>query len=233
MTPIQSAWETLSNSMRLYAESSAKFKQLFSVDAEEAINNHDRAFESKLEAFHRLYDITNTLPGFGYFEHADTSLLICLRNAIHHRDHSLFVSWNAMLHANGAIARKAGAAYLLACYEAVTEETSKYYLPLHDFYARLQHASVRKPSVLRQKWDRDLAFESIAKQGNAERYPNTQIYVNVIPVFISAMQRVVSWLRIAGVSPVGFDGRVYVEHFTELEALDLTKPTYTQLRMPR
>lgn len=82
MTPIQSAWETLSNCMRLYAESSFKFKQLSDVDAEEAVANHDRAFEAKLEAFHQLYDVTKGLPAFEYFKYADTALLVHLRNAM-------------------------------------------------------------------------------------------------------------------------------------------------------
>lgn len=79
MSPAQYAWEALSNTMRLYAESSARFHYLMQVDQEEAVANLDRAFEAKLESFHRLYDLTKSAPGFGYFDHADTSLMIVLR----------------------------------------------------------------------------------------------------------------------------------------------------------
>jgi hypothetical protein len=52
METIQNAPDKLSNLMRIYAENSVKLHQLSQVDKEEAINNLDRAFESKPEAFH-------------------------------------------------------------------------------------------------------------------------------------------------------------------------------------
>ncbi len=61
------------------------FGRLFKVDREEAIDNLDRAFEAKLEAFHSLYDVSKAI--FPYFEHGESAALIALRNAIHHRDH--------------------------------------------------------------------------------------------------------------------------------------------------
>ena len=82
----------LANSMRIYAEANARFNELKRVDLEEAIDNLDRAFEAKLEAFHSVYDVDRS--AFNYFEHADTALILLLRNAIHHRDHELFSSWN-------------------------------------------------------------------------------------------------------------------------------------------
>ena len=68
------------------------FNRLKSADAEEAIDNLDRAMEAKLESFHSFYDVTKEL--FDYFEHADTAVLILLRNAIHYRNHLLIKTWN-------------------------------------------------------------------------------------------------------------------------------------------
>lgn len=56
----QIAVDKLSNTMRMYGEAKFKFEQLILVDKEEAINNLDRAFEAKLEAFHSLYDVTTS-----------------------------------------------------------------------------------------------------------------------------------------------------------------------------
>lgn len=232
MTPIQSAWEALSNSMRLYAESSLKFKQLFDVDAEEAVANHDRAFEAKLEAFHRLYDLTKGLSGFEYFKHADTALLVHLRNAIHHRDHALFISWNSMLHGEGGIGTKASAAYLLASYEGMTSLASKFFLPLHDFYKRLGHSSVKKPDVLRAMWDADLSFAAISQAGISQQFPDGQVYVDVMPIFISAIQRATLWLANSGVETVGFDGKTYAEYFKRIDPVDLSKLKLSTLRIP-
>ena len=76
--------------MRIYGEAHMNFNRLKSAD--EAIDNLDRAMEAKLEAFHSLYDVTKEL--FDYFEHADTAVLILLRNAIHPRNHLLIKTWN-------------------------------------------------------------------------------------------------------------------------------------------
>ena len=53
--------------MRIYGEAHMNFNRLKSADAEEAIDN---------------------------FEHADTAVLILLRNAIHYRNHLLIKTWN-------------------------------------------------------------------------------------------------------------------------------------------
>jgi hypothetical protein len=232
MSPAQFAWEALSNTMRLYAESSARFHALMKVDQEEAVANHDRAFEAKLESFHRLYDVTKNLPGFDYFNHADTSLLILLRNAIHHRDHSLFTSWNRMMFFGGGVSSKAGAAFLIGEYERQTERSSRYPLPLHDFYQRLSHGSIRKPDTLRKLWNDDLAFGKIADHAQQEGYLANQVYVDVLPVFCSALKRVTSWLHTAGLDPVGFDSETYADHFSQSQELDLRVPTFKVVRIP-
>lgn len=114
MKAVQRAWERLSNAMRLYGEAVMRFPSLVEVDREEAITNLDLAFEAKLEMFHTLYDVSKDMPGFNYFGHGDTSLLIVLRNAIHHWDHDLFESRNARLGQAGALEKAAGAEFLMA-----------------------------------------------------------------------------------------------------------------------
>lgn len=232
MEPAQHAWETLSNNMRLYAEASMNFRGLFAVDPEEAISNLDRAFESKLEAFHTLYDVTKKIPGFDYFSYGDTSLLIVLRNAVHHRDHSLFVSWNKEMHMNEGLVKMAGAAFLLANYSGVTKGTSKYFLLLNDFSKRLSHASIRNPGKLRALWNEELSFRSIAFEAARHRYPEDQAYVNVIPIFMCAVARVANWLDSKELAPLGSDGKIYTAQFARTVLPQLTRPTYAELRLP-
>lgn len=114
MKAIQRAWERLSNPMRLYSEAAMQFPSLVKVDREEAITNMDLAFEAKLETFHTLYDVSMGTPGFKYFDHGDMSLLIVLRNAIHHWDHDLFESMAARLGQEGGLEKLAGAELMLA-----------------------------------------------------------------------------------------------------------------------
>ncbi|WP_197434752.1 hypothetical protein [Agrobacterium vitis] len=106
------AIDKLANAMRIYAEANARFDELKKVDLQEAIDNLDRAFEAKLEAFHSLYDVDKV--AFDYFENADTAVILLLRNAIHHRDHDMFSSWNATMAQEGGPLRFLGAEFLIA-----------------------------------------------------------------------------------------------------------------------
>jgi hypothetical protein len=231
MTPVQHAWEGLSNTMRVYVEARLNFEQLRRIDQEEGINNVDRAFEAKLEKFHALYDVTKDLPGFDYFGHGDTSLIIVIRNAIHHRDHELFVSWNSLIGLNGGLARLAGAAFLLASTTPESDGlTSRFYLRLQDFYDRLGSPNVKNPARLRAMWDAELKYEDIRAKGVAERYPTKQVYVDVMPAFITAIGRTSHWLATSGFQPGGSDGATYFKHFREVELSE--ELGYRELRVP-
>ena len=71
MKVTEQAINKLANAMRIYAEANARFDELKKVDLQEAIDNLDRTFEAKLEAFHSLYDVDKV--AFDYFEYADTA----------------------------------------------------------------------------------------------------------------------------------------------------------------
>ncbi|MGM5092368.1 hypothetical protein ACD589_38015 [Rhizobium sp. 814_E9_N1_1] len=126
----------LANSMRIYAEANARFNELKKVDLEEAIDNLDRAFEAKLEAFHSVYDVDRAV--FNYFDHADTALILMLRNAIHHRDHELFSSWNNTMAQDGGPHRFSGAEFLIASHTLVGEaHVGRQLYKAEDFLFRL------------------------------------------------------------------------------------------------
>lgn len=214
-TSIQRAWEGLANSMRLYVESKLRFNAIFALDPEEAVKNQDMAMEAKLEKFHVLYDVTKTLPSFDFFGHADTSLIIALRNAIHHHeDHDLFQSWNARIHLNDAFKLLSGAEFLLGSTTPKEDAlTVRFYYLLADFYARL--AALKHSDKHRTLWDTDLRFAAIAEAGVDGRYPATQVYVDVMPAFMSSVRRVRGWLAATDFIPTGSDGEVYFESFGE------------------
>jgi hypothetical protein len=231
-TPIQFAWKGLSNAMRLYVEARLRFKDLFQIDQEEAIDNLDRAMEFKLEKFHALYDVTQSLAQFDFFGHGDTSLLIVLRNAQHHRDHGLFVSLNAHLGLGEGMKRLAGAAYLLGSTTPEDDELTNYYYYycLDDFYTRLTHPRVKNSDTIRFLWDNELRFKEIAATAVAERYPKKQVYVDVMPAFITGVSRVSRWLDSIGFQPAGSDGDTYFDHFRALTLPDTLG--YKRLRIP-
>jgi hypothetical protein len=232
VTPVQRAWEGLANTMRLYVESSMRFKELLAIDKEEAVNNIEMGMQSKLEKFHALYDVTKANKGFDYGGHGDTSLLIVMRNALHHHhDHELFESWNARIGLIDRIDRLSGAEFLLG--STTPEEdifTGRSYYRLDDFYERLKHPKVPNAARHRMMWDAELQFAAIAKAGVDERYPVDQVYVDIMPAFIEAVRRVRGWLATTGFTPSGDDGRTYFESFGEPPMTQ--KLGYIRLRIP-
>jgi hypothetical protein len=218
--------------MRLYNEALMQFPSLVKVDREEAISNLDLAFEAKLEVFHTLYDVSKGMPGFNYFSYGDTSLLIVLRNAIHHWDHDLFESRNARLGAADALEKLAGAEFLMARHTNLDGAwSSEHYLLLHDFFTRLASPNVKNGQVLRALWEQELRFAEISGYAKSERYPDSQVYIDLMPIFISAMHRVCHWLDASAMKPKGFDGNVYSTHFLGPMGVNLGTVTYKTLRV--
>lgn len=241
MEIIQLALNKLANSMRIYAENSVRFQQLRRIDTEEAINNLDRAFEAKLEAFHSVYDVTKN--SFAYFYHAETALLILLRNAIHHRDHLRLRSWNSEMHLNSGMKKKSGATFLFVNYEACAEaKISEYYFNVADIMDRIDDS--RASDFLAEKMSKDerarqmkligndLKIYEIIEFSNSEKYPLSQVYLNIIPIFICAMSKLFKHFYSMGVAPKGFDSEIYSEHFTAWPLVNLDHVKYKPLRIP-
>lgn len=241
MEVIKLALDKLSNSMRIYSEVSARFYQLQLIDREEAIDNLDRAFEAKLEAFHSLYDVSQS--EFEYFRNADTSLLILLRNAVHHRDHTLFHSWNYEMFHNNGLEKNSGAAFLMANH-IVNDgaHTSQYYYKLDDIFDRIDDSrgspylenkmGAQKRKKLLKQMKEELCFSSISSQAVSRRYPSKQIYINIIPIFISAMSKVFFCFKEKGIDFSRFDSDVYVKHFTKIMSIDFKNIDFKQVRLP-
>ena len=236
----QQAISKLANSMRLYGEAHIGFNELKSVDSEEAINNLDRAFEAKLEAFHSLYDVTK--DDFDYFSHGDTALLILLRNAIHHRNHLLFKSWNQDIGLNNGHKKYLGAEFILASHEVLdADHVMRHFYKLEDFYFRID-PKLESPYLVERMKDKDrlkllnqikneLGFDLITAYAKKGRYPINQIYINLIPIYISAVCKVFKVLNDKGIEFIGFDANAYKDLFTKELKVDFTSIDYTPIRI--
>lgn len=240
MNAKQIAVDKLSNTMRIYGEVRFNFARLKFVDKEEAINNLDRAFEAKLEAFHSLYDVTKV--DFNYFEHADTALLIIIRNAIHHRDHDLFVSWNKEMLLNGGLERNNGAEFLLVSNRVCDRPPEmQYYYKLEDVLHRLDkklgspfienRMKSNQKDVLLEKINEQLRFNEIVEYAKSHRYQINQVYVNIIPIFTSAVVRIFSELKSKGFDFKGYDAKVYEVPFTSELNIDYAVIDYKPVRV--
>lgn len=237
---VESAISVLANTMRLYVESHMRFAELFRVDREEAVNNLDRAFEAKLEAFHTLYDVSKRR--FRYFDYADTTLLIAVRNAIHHRDHPLFRSLYSRIFLDDPLPW-AGTSFLLVSYPTrhAAPIRMNHYVRLDDLDARLnpkirsQHLdAVMSPNKAERRFamiEDQLGLDVIRLRGSSQRFPDDQIYLDMMSIFTSAVCRVFKAMNSAGVVFKGFDAKTYMEPFTSEIDVDLSHPIFKVLRI--
>jgi hypothetical protein len=232
---IANAIEKLSNTMRIYIQMSIRFPQLRLLEEEEAINNLDRAFEAKLEAFHSVYDVTK--DEISYFDYADTSFLIMLRNAIHHNNHFLFKSWNYEMHLNSGMKKYADGTFLLVNYNVSDKKTvSKYFIKLEDIFNRIEDENNRLKKDQREELlrlcNQDLSFTRILEYARTERFPIKQVYINVIPIFMRSMNRLAEFLDSNQFDFKGFDSGVYVKHLLSEPTMDLSDLNYKHLKIP-
>ncbi|EMC1043128.1 hypothetical protein ACMD47_001826 [Serratia marcescens] len=239
MDILQHAVEKLCNALRLNAEEAYKFDSLVKVDKEEAVANIDATFERVLETFHSLYDVSKNKIGLNFLEHSDTSLIIVLRNAIHHRDHPLFRSWHFVAADDAWSKRHYGASLLLSNYDTFspTKPYFIYYYKLMDLFDRLdpernsdyQALFPRKPeerSLMFKGMCESFGFEDILNNAAKERYPLKQVYFNVYPILHSALVRVFGALKATDFEPKGYDTGVYIKHFSTECIFNLKKPVF-------
>lgn len=241
LAAVENAISNLANYMRLYVEAQMRFASLFDVDREEAIHNMERAFEAKLEAFHTLYDVSKDY--FQYFDHGDTSALIALRNALHHRDHPLFLGLLSDLWLQGDPNRWNGATFLLARHRMSSGGilSMNAYFKLDDFRLRLDPAAASphgdkflKGEKAVQRYNLihgELAFDAVREAAENERYPDNQVYVDMMPVFVSAVVRVFKALDKVGANFKGFDAETYKKPFTSELEVDLKSFNYQPLKL--
>lgn len=233
---VDNAVNKLSNTMRIYGETRARSMSLIDVDLEESVNNIDRAFDAKLESFHSLYEIAQQNNIINCFNFADTSAIILIRNARHHDTHSLFRSWNAEMLLNRGLKRMPGAKFLMVGYLPVFSDSTiaEYYIKLIDFYQRLDTDTgrIRNVDNTKKLFDQKLSFAKILNHAKNKRFPSQQIYLNLVPIFMSAVSRLFTALESNGYRAQGYDSGVFFEHFLNGPFINLEIPIYKTVTAP-
>ena len=179
---------------------------------------------------------------FRYFDHGDTTLLIAVRSAIHHRDHPLFQSLYSRLFLEDA-SHWAGASFLLASYPTLHGAPIRmsHYVKLGDLDARLDPnlgSPHLDPMMNLERSERrfaliegQLSLGAVRRWGSSQRFPDDQIYLDLMPVFTSAVCRVFKAMKLAGVGFKGFDAETYMGPFTSEIDVDLNHPNFTVSRV--
>lgn len=77
----------------------------------------------------------------------------------------------------------------------------------------------------------ELGFDAIRQVARTGRYPDNQVYIDMMPVFVSAASRAFKALDNIGVSFKGFDAGVYKAPFTSELEVDLRDIEYIPLKL--
>jgi hypothetical protein len=111
-----------------------------------------------------------------------------------------------------------------------------HFIRLDDLDARLDPKvasphldAFMKPNRAKQRFmliESQLALPVIRQKGLSARYPKDQIYVDLMPVFTSAVCRVFKAMRAASAEFKGYDADVYMEPFTSEIEVNLSSPTF-------
>jgi len=167
-----------------------------------------------------------------------------VRNAIHHRDHPLFRSLRRRLHLDeGGVKRWLGASFLLASYPTLhgAPVCMSHYVRMDDIDARLDPSlaspyldtfvSDTKAADRLRLIDRQLGLPGIRRFRSQHRYPLDQTYLDLMPIFVSAVCKIFKVMKDAGISFKGFDAETYLIPFTSELEIDLDGHNFTELRL--
>lgn len=237
MKVTEQAISRLANTMRRYAEAQVMFEEIKRYDIQEAVENLDRAFEAKLEAFHTLFDIDKN--NFNYYDHVDTTAILVLRNAIHHRGHELFTSWNAYMLEDGERVLNSGEKFLIFQHDiSGVGNIAKQLYRIEDFYLRLDEGldspgrdssmgKHRRMEVF-NKIKYELGFEEMLNFSFNKNYNKSRIYINFIPIFMSGICRIFKNMQERDIKFIGYDADTYGAYFLNNDiTFNFLKYTYT------
>lgn len=235
---ISNALSQLSNAMRIYSEYFLRYLSLLDIDREEAIHNVDRSFENNLEKFHTLYDVSKEI--YDFHSHADTSLMISIRNALHHRNHPLFVSLIQEVWLDSPQNKVLEEKYFIAQHQIKSGKSMMSHLvKLEDIYSRLDprckssyfdNFAKRSPEKF-ISLQQELGFEKIWECSRKNGYQDSKVYIDLLPIFNSAISRTFTILDQEGINFKGFDAETYRDFFIENIEVDLNSIDYMCLEI--
>ncbi|MGL4604176.1 MAG: hypothetical protein ACRCU9_08505 [Iodobacter sp.] len=142
----------------------------------------------------------------------------------------------------GGLEKNNGAEFLLASNRVCNRPPlMKYYYKLEDILLRLDDSlnspflenrmKPKQRSDLLQKIMDQLKFDKVIEYAKSNRYPLNQIYINLIPIFTSAVVKVFSELKSNGFEFIGDDAKIYEEPFTNELNVDYSVMDYRPVRV--
>lgn len=203
--------------MRLYIEGFMSFNKLYARWPEDAILNRERLFENKLEALHSFWDLTKD---WNYASSTACTILLQVRNAIHHREHSLFYSiaykhYKATLPVGTYFFARIG----LDLEDADSPYLVRHMVQLSDLMDWLEFDKNKLPSNLIKKFKEDWTKLTLEIKTNikGKKPAENFLYLDLAFLFMIVMSDISKEYSEKGLSPLSNDSSVYLDHFHQQE----------------
>lgn len=227
---ISDRFEDFAQSLRVFIEQKYRFRELFLIDAGEAIGNVELACKSMLDTFSSLYDASRETPGvdFDFYANPLCCCVLAYRNAKHHNNA------HGIRSVHRYAQRNEPEDLLLVDFPAGAGEEGggfiDHYASWGDFSALLDMP--RDQSRLRTN-ARELIrgrifageFERFAEQ---DAVPRHRIFINTIPVIIGAGTEFIPQLK-PHIQPHSTEAEHFLWHFENVEQADFSRPEYLEL----
>lgn len=227
---ISDRFEDFAQSLRVFIEQKYRFRQLFLIDAGEAIGNVELACKSMLDTFSSLYDASRETPGinFDFYANPLCCCVLAYRNAKHHNNA------NGIRSVHRYAQRHERENLLLVDFSAGEGEDGgafiDHYASWGDFSTLLDMP--RDQSRLRAN-ARDLIRDRIfadefERFSEVNAVPMHRLFINVIPIIIGAGSEFINQLR-PHIQPHSTEAESFLWHFENVEQADFSKPEYLEL----
>lgn len=227
---ISDRFEDFAQSLRVFIEQKYRYKDLFLIDADEAVGNIELAFKGILDTFASLYDAARAdgQVNFDFYANPLCCAVLAHRNAKHHNKANGIRSAHKHAQQNGR------QDYLLVDFPAGEGEEGgafiDHYVSWSDFCLLLDMPSrdsrLRAGSreLIRNRIHAD-EFEGFAAQNDA---PASTVFINMIPIIIGAGSEFIGALR-PHIHARTTEAESFVFNFENVAQADFSKPEYCEL----
>lgn len=225
---ISNRFEGLAQAFRVFTEQFLRFRELFLVDAPEAVGNLDHAIDGILNAFHGLYDaVKNEAPeAFEFYANPICAFVLRIRNARHHNQ------------ANGvrsiyrtARLQEPAIDYILINFPAGEAEEgggfAEHFVSWADIIAVLR--------LEPQKYGGSVAAGRDAIGANefeswcaAHGYSEAQMFVNLIPILAAAGSACTGAIA-DHIEAQSVEAEAFLNIFQTVEPANFAEPEYAEL----
>jgi hypothetical protein len=225
---ISNRFESLTQAFRVFTEQQFRFRQLFLIDAPEAVGNLDHAIDGILNAFHGLYDAVKLEADdvFDFYSDPICAFVLRLRNARHHNQ------------ANGvrSIYRRARneesrVDYLLVDFAAGAGEEggsfAEHYISWSDILTVLALQPERFAASIAAGREA-IGAEKFETWCAAHGYSKHQIFINLIPVLSAAGSACIGSL-VRYIRPQSVEAEAFLHIFQNIQPADFDQQDYVEL----